>query len=1045
MRFLKHFFPILALCLNASLLLHGAEPSSASKPAFRADIVLVGFNSGITPQEQAKIVASVGARELRVIGQDVHVIKVPAGRVEQTIEALRKSPAVRYAEPDFRHELNAAPNDPSFPQEWALLNTGQRVNGTTGTSGADESASKAWNITTGSRSVVVAVTDTGIDYNHPDLAPNVWSNPGGVNGCAAGTHGYNVLNSTCDPMDDDTAYNGHGTHVAGIIGAAGNNAIGVAGVNWQVTLLGVKWVNASGSGFTSDLITALDWVIRAKQAGVNVRVVNDSQTWPGTAGSQALSDEIDALGTNDILFVTAAGNTAQNNDSTPRYPCVYDRPNQICAAASDQNDQLWSSSNYGRQTVQLAAPGVNIYSTLRNGSYGFVSGCSMSAAEVSGAAALVLSTGYQSVSALRSTLLSAIDSLPAFSSVTQTGGRLDICKAIPGCMASAPANTALPSISGTAMVGQQLSGSNGSWSGNPTSFAYQWERCDANGANCSAIAGATSNTYSLSSADVSSTLRIAVTASNSAGSTTATSQQSAVVQGAGSGLSVVQKASVQGSGVTSLSQSFPNANTAGNTIIAFVRASSTSQTATLTDTRGNRYVAAVQQSQSSDGHQIYIFYAANIASGTNTVTATFSGTNNHPWLAIFEYSGLSSANPLDVTASAQGSDASPSTGNTAQTHAANELIFAGLGLPSSSSVSVSAAGGASLELQEPNAVGSRGAGEDAVVSSIGSFSGSFTLSSAANWSAAVATFVAGGSSPAPLTVTTTSLSQATQGSSYSATLSASGGFPPYSWTETGSLPPGLSLSSNGSISGVPTNAGTYSFTAQVNDSRGSTASQPLSIQVNPSTTAPISLVQSANVEGSSLSSVSQAFPNANTAGNLIIAFVRMSTTSQTVQISDSLGNIYTDAVSQAQSTDGHQTHIFYARNIAGGSNTVTATFSGANGHPWLATYEYSGLSATTPLDATAHAQGSSTTAGSGPTPTTASQHELVFAGLGLPASSTQTVTATSGFTLLQQDPPPNHSRGADEHAIVTTTGQYAGTFTLSGATNWSAVVATFKQ
>jgi hypothetical protein len=204
-------------------------------------------------------------------------------------------------------------------------------------------------------------------------------------------------------------------------------------------------------------------------------------------------------------------------------------------------------------------------------------------------------------------------------------------------------------------------------------------------------------------------------------------------------------------------------------------------------------------------------------------------------------------------------------------------------------------------------------------------------------------------------------------------------------------------------------------------------------------------VQSAQIAGSGLYSVSQAFANPNTAGNLIIAFVRMSTTGQTVQVTDSLGNIYTDAVTQGQTADGHQTHIFYARNIAGGANTVTASFSDLNNHPWLAIYEYSGLSASAPLDQTAHAQGSTAAASSGLTPTTTSAHELVFSGLGLPASSTQTVAAGTGFTLLQQDAPPDHSRGADEQTIVTSAGQYAGTFAVSSASNWTVVVATFKQ
>src|SRR5207244_5543762 len=163
----------------------------------------------------------------------------------------------------------------------------------------------------------------------------------------------------CDPMEARTRYGGHGTDVAGIMGAVGNNLIGVSGVNWTTSILPVKFLDSKGSGSTSRLIAALEWLIQAKQAGVNVRVVNDSATFVGTAYSQALSDEIDKLGANDILFVTAAGNTGDNNDdpSLRRYPCGYDRPNEICVAASDQKDRLPSWANYGPNTVDLAAPG----------------------------------------------------------------------------------------------------------------------------------------------------------------------------------------------------------------------------------------------------------------------------------------------------------------------------------------------------------------------------------------------------------------------------------------------------------------------------------------------------------------------------------------------------------------------------------------------------------------------------------------------------------------------------------------------------------------
>src|SRR5215472_5582991 len=544
--------PIVAALLATSQTNPSANRGGQHRAAFRDGVALVAFLPDSTPEQRAKALTDAGgAVEMRVIGQSAHVVRVPPGHVMQAVESLKNAGVVRYAEPDFQQWVSGVPNDPNFSRQWVLLNTGQTVNGVGGTSGADEGALGAWSITTGSASVVVAVVDTGIDYNHPDLAPNVWSNPGGINGCATGTHGYNVLNATCDPMEDDTSFSGHGTHVAGIIGAATNNGMGVAGVNWQTSLLGVKWVSASGTGFTSDLISALDWVIKAKKAGVNIRIVNDSQTWPGTATSQALSDEIDALGANDILFVTAAGNTAQNNDVVPRYPCVYDRPNQICAAASDQNDGLWSSSDFGQQTVDLAAPGVNVFSTLRNGTYGFISGTSMSAAEVSGAAALVLSTGYQSVTNLRATLVSAIDPLSAFATTTRTGGRLNICRAIAGCVVGAPVNTAPPAISGTPRVGQTLTTTGGAWLGSPTSFAFQWQRCDPTGANCSAIASAATSSYTLAAADVGSTIRSAVTAANAVGSATATSGATGVVQ-ANFGITLVQQASVQGTGVGSV-------------------------------------------------------------------------------------------------------------------------------------------------------------------------------------------------------------------------------------------------------------------------------------------------------------------------------------------------------------------------------------------------------------------------------------------------------------------------------------------------------------
>jgi thermitase len=454
--------------------LHAARPPRLS-PAhwvrgragpYRAEIVLAGFRAGVSTGLRYARERAAGAERGRLLGPAVrstarlaggrapvsaYALAVPAGRVPAVIAALRRDPLVAYAEPDYLMQADAVPNDPSFGVQWADSNTGQPIptqNGNEelgspapGTPGAEDGALKAWAVTTGSRSIVIGETDTGVDYEHPDLAANIWTNPGGIGGCAAGTHGYSVVSHTCNPMDDDTVYGGHGTHVAGILGAVGNNGIGVAGMNWSTSILPVKWLNSSAWGETSGLIEALQWIVAAKQAGVDVRVVNDSATFPGTAYSQALSNEIDTLGANNILFVTAAGNSGQNNDeeSVRRYPCGYDRPTELCVTATDDNDQLPSWANYGSKTVDLGAPGASIYSTLRNGSYGYLSGGSMASPQVAGAAALILSVEPSlSAAELKTDIVQHVDKLPALEGKTISGGRLDVCNALPGCNGPPP-------------------------------------------------------------------------------------------------------------------------------------------------------------------------------------------------------------------------------------------------------------------------------------------------------------------------------------------------------------------------------------------------------------------------------------------------------------------------------------------------------------------------------------------------------------------------------------------------------------------------------
>jgi serine protease len=402
--------------LAVSLLVTPSASPTPSAP-YAPDRVLVGFAPGTTPSEQQAVESAVGAREVAVIGAGAHVLHVPRGSVTSKIAQLHSHGKVRYAEPDYAVSADLTPNDSSYQKLWGMRKI---------------LADRAWDFTTGTRAVVVGVVDTGVDYNHPDLAANVWSNPGSINGCAAGSHGYNAITDACDPLDD----NNHGTHVSGTIGAVGNNKLGVIGVDPSVSIMGLKFLNSGGSGWVSDAVEAIDWAVKAKQAGVNLRVLSNS--WGGGGYSQALKDEIAKAGAYDILFVAAAGNYGSNNDTTPFYPCSYGVANEICVAATDSKDNRASFSDYGPSSVDLAAPGVGILSTVIGGQYAEMSGTSMATPHVSGAAALALSTGYQSVSTLKATLLAAVDPLASLNGYVRMGGRLDVCKAIFACGGVAP-------------------------------------------------------------------------------------------------------------------------------------------------------------------------------------------------------------------------------------------------------------------------------------------------------------------------------------------------------------------------------------------------------------------------------------------------------------------------------------------------------------------------------------------------------------------------------------------------------------------------------
>ena len=318
--------------------------------------IIVRFRA--TPGVQAQTLAQdpdIVSTEL--VGQTGAVLLRSNSRdVAALLQAYSTRPDVVYAEPNYAVQAVDIPNDGFFNLEYGLKNTGQLINGSPGTAGADIQAYKAWDITLGSRATVVGVVDTGIDYNHPDLIANIWSAPtaftvtisGKTITCAAGTHGFNAITRTCTPLDDHF----HGTHVSGIIGADGNNGVGVSGVNRIASIMGLKFLNSSGSGFISDAVAAMDFAIQAKAifgSAANIRVLNNS--WGGGGFSQAMLDEIYLADTNDMLFVAAAGNGALNHDTGSFYPASYTAPNVLSVAATDNNDALAGFSDYGATTV----------------------------------------------------------------------------------------------------------------------------------------------------------------------------------------------------------------------------------------------------------------------------------------------------------------------------------------------------------------------------------------------------------------------------------------------------------------------------------------------------------------------------------------------------------------------------------------------------------------------------------------------------------------------------------------------------------------------
>jgi subtilisin family serine protease len=454
--------------------------SQMEKGNYKEGELLVKFKSGVTSSSSLKINQAIGSsvtRKFTIVPNLEHIILPKGLSVKDAITKYMADPNVEYAEPNYIiHAYTNIPNDTYFGQQWALRNIGQFA---AGTPGADIKAADAWDISTVA-GATIAILDTGIDYNHQDLVGNIWRNTGetdctnGIdddgNGYIDDCKGWDFVNNDNDPMDDS----GHGTHVAGIAGAVGNNNTGISGVLWTARLMPVKILDESGHGTIDNEILGIDYAVRN-----GAKIINASY-----GGSEySLSEYFAITDANyaGVLLIAAAGNggddaIGDNNDLTPEYPASYNLPNIISVAATDQNDVRAPFSNFGMKTVHVAAPGVYILSTIPQNLFSdkdFDSGTSMAAPHVSGLAGLLYSYyDYFNYSQIRGTILRYVDYLSSLDGWIQRSGRINAYKAISSLLKPSGLTAAADSMSQISLA----------WSDNATGEdGYKVERKTSGG------------------------------------------------------------------------------------------------------------------------------------------------------------------------------------------------------------------------------------------------------------------------------------------------------------------------------------------------------------------------------------------------------------------------------------------------------------------------------------------------------------------------------------------------------------------------------------